>query len=392
MREVERTIEALTEAQDHLLRAERLRAFGEMAGGVAHDFNNVLSTILGNAQFLMDDSVDEKVRDRLSRVVQAARDGADTLKRLQGFARADSPTVAEPLDPNELIEDVIRITRPKWKDEPQKRGTVIEVETDLRAARNVRGRASELREAFVNFVFNAVHAMPDGGLLRFASESVGDSVQFTVADTGVGFTAEALDRAFDPFFTTKGAQGTGLGLSVTYGIIARHGGDVKIESRPGQGATVMVTLPACGECAEASPDTRTPETGPPRRVLVVDDDATVSAVLAEVLEDLGHEPILADGGHSALELLSEQTVDVVVTDLGMDGMSGWELTDRIAQSHPQLPVVMLTGWSAETGADLSEHRNTVAVLSKPVDVADLCRALQAATEPPEAPTCAPPSP
>src|SRR5256884_2993118 len=234
----------LAAAQDQLVRTEKLRALGEMASGVAHDFNNLLASVLGRAQLLMRRVQDPQQLQWLRVIERSALDGAQTVRRLQEFTRIrrDQPMV--PLDVTLVVRDALDITQSRWREEPASRGVVIEVRTELATVPPVLGDAAELREALTNLILNAVDAMPTGGTLGLVTTADGDQVEIAVSDTGVGIPPAVREKIFDPFFTTKGPQGTGLGLSLTYGIVVRHGGFVTVDSEEGRGSTFRLSFPS----------------------------------------------------------------------------------------------------------------------------------------------------
>ena len=239
----------LAAAQDQLVRTEKLRALGEMASGVAHDFNNVLAAILGRAQLLMGNLRDPRLREWVQIIDRVAQDGAQTVRRLQEFTRIrrDQPVVA--VDLNDVVRGALEMTESRWRDEPARQGAVIELRTSLPSVPPVAGDPAELREAMTNLILNAVDAMPGGGVLELTTEAVGDSVEVTVRDTGVGMPESVRAKIFDPFFTTKGARGTGLGLSMTYGILVRHDAQITVESEPGRGSTFRLRFPKTTDAA-----------------------------------------------------------------------------------------------------------------------------------------------
>src|SRR5262249_20372629 len=209
--------------------------------------------------------------------------------------RRDQPMVA--LDVNQIVRDVLDITQSRWKEEPTSRGIALDVRTALGQVPSVVGDAAELREALTNLILNALDAMPNGGTLTLTTAPVEDRVEVVVADTGVGMPAEVREKVFDPFFTTKGPQGTGLGLSMTYGIVSRHGGSIAVESEPGQGSTFRLSFP---RTVEARPEPVEPAPAEPAvrslRCLVVDDEPPVRSVLGDILESAGHTVVtLGDG-------------------------------------------------------------------------------------------------
>ena len=265
----------LAAAQDQLVRTEKLRAMGQMASGMAHDFNNVLAAILGRAQLLLARVDDPALRQWLLVIERAAMDGAQTVRRLQEFTRIRRDQPVEPVDLNRIVEETLEATEPSWRQASLRRGIAIEVETALAASRPVvSGDPAELREALTNVILNAVDAMPEGGRLRVATRSVDGSVEVSVADTGTGIAEEVRDRIFDPFFTTKGPKGTGLGLSMTYGILARHDGRITVESEEGAGTTFRITFPSTGDAPPAPVPVAAPAAAAVAlRCLVVDDEA-----------------------------------------------------------------------------------------------------------------------
>ncbi len=234
----------LAAAQDQLVRTEKLRALGEMASGVAHDFNNVLAAIVGRAQLLLNEVRDPKLRRWIEVIERSGMDGAQTVRRLQEFTRIrrDQPVVAVSL--NRVVQESLESTESRWRDEARTRGIVVEVATALAPdLPPVAGDPAELREALINLILNAVDAMPGGGRLSFATSADVQRVELLVADTGAGMPEHVRQRIFDPFFTTKGPQGTGLGLSMTYGILSRHGAQISVESEEGKGTRFRLTFP-----------------------------------------------------------------------------------------------------------------------------------------------------
>jgi CheY-like chemotaxis protein len=246
----------------------------------------------------------------------------------------------------------------------------------------VLGNAGALREVITNLVINSIDAMPAGGQIAIRTWSEGAWVYLAVADTGVGMTEEVRQRAVEPFFTTKGRWSTGLGLSVNYGTVKQHGGHLDIESAEGRGTTVTIRLPSCEvlpDPARSAPAVTREATPRRYRVLVVDDDTRVREVLSEQLAKRGHTVVAAAGGVEALAMLERvEPVDLVVTDLGMPGMNGWELARAIRTRWPRLPIVLLTGWGSQVEAARADRAAVDLVIAKPVtakswdEVLDLC--------------------
>jgi signal transduction histidine kinase/CheY-like chemotaxis protein len=352
---------------------EKLSALGELASGVAHDFNNTLAGILGRAQLLMRTDDPEKIRRGLQVIVKAAEDGAKTVKRIQDFARQRRARDLEPVAVDQLLFDVSEITRPRWKDRGEIAGTHILLELQNNSKALVLGDGSELREVLVNMVFNAVDAMPEGGRLTLTSEQSDGFVLIRVQDTGMGMSPEVRSRIFDPFFTTKGECGLGLGLAVSYGIIRRHEGSIEVESQLGQGTMFSIKLPS----AKASPTPKHPigvetpvgkierKSSKKLRLLVVDDEPSVRDLLRELLEAEGHVVEIASNAFEALAAFRASKFDVVYTDIGMPGMSGWELARLIREIDAEVPLAVITGWGDEVESERQKAAGVDKVVTKP---------------------------
>jgi signal transduction histidine kinase/ActR/RegA family two-component response regulator len=347
--------------------AERLRALGEMASGVAHDFNNMLGVILGRTELLISRlSPDERAaRADLQVIRQAALDGAETVKRLQvfsGVARSPQQGVA---DVARVLRDAVELTRARWKDAARRRGVAIDVLVEAGDCPPVAASPPELREVLVNMIFNAVDAMPHGGRITLRSWARGDRVFISVSDTGVGMTEAVRSKIFEPFFTTKGSRGSGLGLSASYGIISRLGGTISVESAPYQGTTFTVELPA----GEPQPSVVEPprERAAPLNLLLVDDEPQMLRTTKMMLELEGHRVTPASGGAAALELLATRRFDAVLTDLGMPEMNGLQLAEHIRARGLTLPILLITGWGLELEAERVQEAGITDVLPKPFD-------------------------
>jgi PAS domain S-box-containing protein len=238
--------------RERLLQSEKLRALGEMAAGIAHNFNNVLAAILGQTRLLVHHPADvAAVEKGLAIIGKAAEDGVTTVQRIQKFARGGATSEFTPTNLNQVVKESLEATQPIWKEQARREGRPIEVVMDLGTISPVHGRSSELREVLVNLILNAIGAMPEGGKLTLCTRQREAGVCVEVSDTGTGMTDEVRRRIFDPFFTTKGAKGTGLGLSVSYMLIRSHNGDIEVRSQPGRGTTFSINLPSEPESIES---------------------------------------------------------------------------------------------------------------------------------------------
>jgi PAS domain S-box-containing protein len=367
------------EAQMH--QSERLTALGQMAGGIAHDFNNLLQAILGYAQLMARSPGNaDVVRRGLDVIEKAANGGAETVRRIQKFARLrpDEPFVT--MDLNQVVRDSLAITRPRWEEKKVKGGVPLQLELELGPVPVVMGRPAELNEVITNLVLNAIDAMPKGGTLRIRTR-LGDHrhALITVADTGMGMSEEVRKKVFDPFFTTKGEEGTGLGLSVSHSIVERHGGDLKVDSRPGEGTTFTITLPiGMNPGGEATPGG---EPGVERkgRILLVDNDPQVLSILGEMLKDAGHHVLPVPSGPEALRVFVPSGFDLVITNVGMPEMSGWDVAEQLRARDANVPVIFITGWGLQEEDQARCRRLGIsALLFKPVPPPELHRKVQLA--------------
>ncbi|HEX8097210.1 MAG TPA: response regulator [Pyrinomonadaceae bacterium] len=360
--------------REQFTQVEKMSALGELASGVAHDFNNTLAGILGRAQLLLNSKDHEKTEQGLRIIIKTAKDGAKTIKRIQDFARQRRDHDFQPVTVDQLLMDVSEITRPRWKDRAEASNVHIRLELQIRSNALVMGDESELREVLVNMVFNAVDAMPEGGRLTLSAEETEGQVELSVSDTGTGMTEEIRSRVFNPFFTTKGKTGMGLGLAVSYGIIRRHEGTVEVESEVGRGTTFRILLPIAHGAVKVNPtgDLVRPEPVPANssqtRILVVDDEAYVRELLRDILESEGYTVAQADSGRDALEHFGQQKFDVVFTDVGLPGMSGWELARAIRERSPSIPIAVVTGWGEAVGSNEQKEAGVDWVVGKPFTV------------------------
>ncbi len=355
-----------------LQQAQKMEAIGRLAGGVAHDFNNLLTAILGYCELLIESLPAGDARDDV-RVVKEAADRATSLTRqLLAFSRQQ---VLEPreVDLNAVMSDVARLLR-------RLIGEDIEVRLDPAAAPAVvRADPGQIEQVLMNLAVNARDAMPSGGHLTISTARVDGAragldpaaryVALRVRDTGVGMDAATRERIFEPFFTTKGpGRGTGLGLATVYGIVAQSGGAVHVESEPGRGATFTVYLPAVEGVAprERLASERCARHGS-ERVLVVDDDAAVRALIARLLRARGFEVLEAEGADAAEEILERHPdgIDLLLTDLVMPRRYGWELAEAVRARRPWVPALYISGYAEQPEVARAITEDPRVFLAKP---------------------------
>jgi signal transduction histidine kinase len=346
--ELRRALAELEASQRQVVQRERLRAFGEMAGGVVHDFNNSLMSIIGYSELLLQNSAlleDPKViREYMEVINVAGRDAAHVTSRLRDFYRPrEESDMFAVVDINQLLEAVQRLTKPKWHNQALEKGLAIRFELDLQQAPLAYGNGAALREVLTNLVFNAVDAMPQGGTITLRSAERDGSAVVEVQDTGTGMSEEVCRRCLEPFFTTKAEQGTGLGLAMVFGIVRRHEGTLDIESALGRGTTVRLTLPSCQPAISDHSETRL-TLDRSLRVLVVDDEPLSLNVVSQYLFSDRHRVATASCGREAMQKAMSEDFDLFIIDIGMPGMNGVQVADVLHRMNADKPIILLTGF------------------------------------------------
>jgi len=384
----------LRQTQQAVMQQQRLQALGQMASGIAHDINNSLSPVIAYADLLQikESKLSPDSKRMLGHIKTAGEDIAHTVSRMREFyRRRDEREEFAAVELNHLVEQVLELTRPRWRDIPQSMGQSIELKTDF--GRNlplVNGNASELREALTNLILNGVDAMPAGGVLTLRTRHGGWSttsqsakaeahqqIVLEVIDTGVGMDEQTRRRCLEPFFSTKGKLGTGLGLAMVYGIMERHEGNIEIESQPGKGTTVRLTFPARTNASTDNTNAAA-ESGAraPLHILCIDDEPLLRGVMKEILEAEGHTVDLADNGQSGVERFrgastGDNPFSVVITDLGMPHLNGNQVAQIVKRESPSTPVIMLTGWGTMMNVDGSATADVDGILSKPPRIQEI---------------------
>ncbi|MDP6038558.1 MAG: ATP-binding protein, partial [Candidatus Latescibacteria bacterium] len=322
---------------------ERLSALGELAAGINHNLNNILVGVTVSSEFLLEDVEDPEIRERIEVIFRAGRQAADLVARLQDAMLGESEEGAL-RSVNEVIREAVEAARPRWKDEAELKGHEIAVELDLsHDLPAIRGSSSGLYNLMLNLLFNAVDALPNGGSIEIRSMVVGEGIQLSVRDTGVGMDEETAKRVFEPFFTTKVQIGTGLGLSTVYNTIVGWGGKIDVDSVSGAGTVFTIWLPSAEVGLEGSlafSNATAVESG---RVLVVDDQDIVTELVHDILVPT-HEVTSTHTGEIALQLLDGEDYDVVMLDLGMPGIPGDQVALKIRDTVPDVALVLMTGW------------------------------------------------
>jgi len=374
--ELKHKYEEEKQMQEKYAEIEKLRALGLMTSGIAHDFNNMLAIIAGNIDLIEIEEDKDKILKKVQIIKKTALGSAKTIKRLQKYARTKNDALqSQTINFNSLVRDAIEISTPMWKDSPQEKGFSVEiVDTLTEEEPIVLGDDTDLREAIINMIFNSVDAMPQGGKIHISTYANNESVCLELSDNGTGMTEEAKSRIFDPFFTTKGITHGGLGMSMLYGTIKRHNGSVDIKTMPGQGTTFTIVLPKGKEKTErasekSSHSIKTEEAN----ILIIDDEPQIGAVLSEILSHQGHQTSVFDNGKDGIDALKNGSYEILITDLGMPDLSGWEVINIARQIEPGVISGVITGWDISEAE--AKQKGVDFLITKPFESSQIIQAV-----------------
>ena len=370
-RELAGKIRELDEARASLSRAQHLKALGQLAAEVAHEFGNLLQAIgLQSAALRRQAQLPESVVRAVWSIKQAVDLGQALTRRLLTFARNDPTDEVGPIDIARVLRDLVQLVEPRITGGESQ----IHIELSLQPLPEVRGNPNKLTEAFLNILLNAMDAMPQGGTLRISAVERSGEIRIAVRDSGKGMAREELARAFDPFFTTK-PGGTGLGLSTVDRVVRAHGGSVFLDSEPGKGTSVFVSLPIASPVEEKQPGPAGRPSRGEHSVLVVDDHPAVREATAELLGGQGYVVETAATVADALAAIERRPFAAVVTDVGLPDRAGWEVVRAAKQRSRQTLVVLVSGWGSHFSPEDVRARGVDLVLVKPVDPDELLSAI-----------------
>ena len=353
------------------IKHQRIKAIGEMSSSIAHDFNNSLQQMAGNLEVIkLQNDYPENTNKRLNNIGSIISDAADRVSALQKFGDTKYDDIdTELIDFNTLINESLMQSRPLWKDGMEKNGLKINVITDLKDIPKIIGNKGELKSAIYNLIKNSVEAMPEGGDIIIKTGTKGKEVFATFTDTGIGMNEETKTKVFEPFFSTKGFKlGRGLGMSGVFNLIKKHNGSIVVKSSVlFKGSTFKIVFPIGQNEDNNIINKNKLKTKSKLNILWVDDDASITEVISELLELIGHKCTIANNGKNALEHLSENTCDIVFTDIGMSGMNGWELIAAIRNSFGnQIKIITVSGWNID---EKTKEEHTIDfVLQKPFTI------------------------
>lgn len=378
-----RDITARKKMEERLERMERSAIVARLASGIAHDFNNLLAVIQSNTDLALRDAGDGTLRSLLLNIKGAADRGAEKVRHVRQMGGSTTADTVRPIYVNPIVEDVIELTRARWRDEAESQGIQYEVRWHPGLPPPVEASAADLRAALVALLFNGLEAMPRGGALTLrTAEDVDGNALLSVRDEGEGIQPESLGRLTDAFFTTRPDRQMGLGLHLVHTVVQRHGGRMEVDSAPGHGSTFAMILPRATQAPTEPPPT--PRVGPAqrsndvvtsfpgvgveqggRRLLLIDDQADLLQVLRTILEGKGFTVDVAINGKDGIQLAEQTRYGLVLTDLGMPDISGWDVARKVREVQPRTPVVLMTGWAADIDSERLARGHVDALLPKP---------------------------
>ena len=379
--DLEQALANLQRSQQHHIEQERLRALGEMSSGVAMDFNNQLTVLIGYSELLLLNNA-QMLNNKamavhyLETIHTAAQESATVVSRLREFSRSrEAGDIFLAVDLQALVHEVAHLTRPKWREQARAAGRQVQVRLELEPVPAIAGNAAELRDVVTNLIFNAVDAMNQGGTITLRTRRAANTVLVEVVDTGTGMSDEVRRRCLEPFFTTKPESTGGLGLSMVYGIVKRHEGSLSIQTEPDKGSTFSLHFPV----PATTSDDGLSELEPMRptrslRVLLVEEDPQIRDLVCEYLRHDRHEVSTAVSGREGLVKFAEGGFDLVVTDLSMDEMNGEDFAAEI-KALGSTPVIMLTASTDMLGEHGEKPDMVDMVVRKPLGSGDLWRAM-----------------
>jgi len=379
-------------AEERLLQAERFRAVADLAGGVAHNFNNLLQIVIGNLELaLMDLEMGNytDIKDSLEKVLESSKFGAETVRRLQSFAGIrDHSQVPQRgvFDLSGIVRQAVEMSKTWWKTIPEKQGRKVSLDIHLQEGCLVQCEKNELFEVVVNLIKNATEALTQDGAIDVETRVEGDRGILKVRDTGVGISEQNLKRLFNPFFTTKASAGSGLGLASSRKIIEDCGGNILADSSEGKGTTFTVVLPLVKEEPKLPRTEKTPDTGQQLTVLAIDDEEAMLDLLKNALSRHNCEVFTALSGEKGLDIFKENPVDLVICDLGMPGMTGWEVGKRIRticeeRGIKKTPFMLLTGWGEQkTEVEKMSESGVDVVMEKPLNIKNMVEVVREVAE------------
>lgn len=361
--------------QNKLIENEKLRAMGEMAAGIAHDINNVLTPIIGSVQMLKEKIQDRDVLKKLELIELCANDGMQITNKVKKITRNyNNKQDWEVFSIDKLIIDAIDLTKDKWMRQSAVNGIQISVMHNLKSSSMIRGNITEIREVFINIISNAVDAMPFGGKIEITSENIKGNVEIEIRDNGLGMNKEIVKRVFEPFFTTKGSNGCGLGLSISYKIIQSHFGNIKIESEENVGTSFKIKLPICKEKIYTVKEDKDEviledDLDISANVLVIDDQEIIRKVISEMIKSISNCKVKTCSGEDIDREFKRRNYDIILCDFSMPNINGIQIAKKAAEMQENAYFCLMTGWVGSFDNDKIDYIDFV--LNKPINNEEL---------------------
>lgn len=374
--ELRLSYEQLHKSQEQLIQSEKMRVIGQLASGIAHDINNILSIILGSSELLFSKITDTDIQKRINTISKAATDGASIIKRLQEFSKIDQKVLMQALNLNNLLSEVEDMTGYLIAEKRKMDKVNITFESNFGQIPLINGNISELRSAFTNLLINAVDAFQSDGKITLTTRLLRDippTVEIVVADTGKGIPKDLLERIFEPFFTTKGVKGSGLGLSQVYGIFTRHQGTITVDSIVGKGTIFTIhlpfekdlTLPVDTTEKKEFDGLKLSESAKKKLLLVVEDEEAIRGIYQDIIIEMGLEAVFAITAEEGIEKWHSAHYDLIISDLGLPGKSGWEFIEKVREENSKIPILVITGWGNDMTLTKADEHKVNKLITKP---------------------------
>jgi signal transduction histidine kinase/ActR/RegA family two-component response regulator len=364
----------LKERMNQLIETEKFKAVGKLISALMHDYNNFLSIIIGRAQLLSVQTRDINLSKHIEAIIKVSTQAADIIQRMNQFGMPIPEKEFKNLDLNRLVNEAIELTKSKWNEWAKLRGIKIDVDKSLAQLGQVFGNPADLREVLINMILNSIDALPKGGKISFRTWQEEENVFLSVKDNGLGMNEEVRKKIFEPFFSTKPEKGNGLGMTVAYSIILQHNGKIALESEEGKGTTFVIKLPLSK--VKEQGEVQAPESPAGKvKILLIEDDNDLQGVLVDMLSGEGYEVKVACSGTEGISFLKLEKYDVIITDLGISGMTGWDFAAEAKEINPRIPVILVTGWGDQILTKEAKDLGVEVVLSKPIKRENLERAI-----------------
>ena len=358
-----------SDMKNRLLQNEKLRTIGEMAAGITHDINNILTPIVGSVQLLKDKTNEKEILKLLSVIEICAYDGMNITNKVKKITKKINDDGFETFNIDSVILDAIELTKNKWLTESIFKGIKIKVIKSLNSNEMMQGNITEIREVFINIITNAIDAMPKGGIIEVTTKNEVGNLIIEITDNGTGMSKEIQKKILEPFFTTKGEHGSGLGLSISYNIIVSHKGSMEIKSEEKVGTSFVVKLPICEKIIKSNDDISNYEIYFTGNILVIDDQEQIRDVVASMIKSISKCKIKTCGCDNLGPELKRRKYDIIICDFTMPGINGFQVAQKVKEISENTYFCLMTGWVGSFEGQ--EMNNVDFVLNKPINIESL---------------------